>query len=54
MIRKTKIIFFDEASMPLKYFIEGLDRTLQDLMNNSEPFGGNVIFLGGDHRQLQA
>ena len=52
MIKKTKIIVFDEASMPHKYLIEGLDRTLQDLMSNSEPFGGKVIVLGGDHRQL--
>ena len=28
------------------FFLTGLDRTLQDLMSNSEPFGGKVIVLG--------
>ena len=35
-----------------KVLLEGLDRTLRDLMENVEPFGGKVIVLAGDFRQL--
>ena len=36
-----------------KVLLEGLDRTFQDLMDNKQPFGGKVIVLAGDFRQLQ-
>ncbi|XP_077242514.1 ATP-dependent DNA helicase pfh1-like [Tasmannia lanceolata] len=35
-----------------KYAIEALDRTLQDIMESSLPFGGKVIVFGGDFRQV--
>ena len=34
------------------FLLEGLDRTLKDLMDSKEPFGGKVIVLAGDFRQL--
>ena len=38
--------------MAPKYAIEIIDRTLRDLMNNDVPFGGKIVILGGDLRQL--
>ena len=38
--------------MAPRYALEVADRTLRDLMNNNKPFGGKVIVLGGDFRQL--
>ncbi|XP_030945640.1 uncharacterized protein LOC115970106 [Quercus lobata] len=32
--------------------LEALDRTLQDLMEINSPFGGKVLILGGDFRQV--
>ena len=52
MIRKAKAIVWDEAPMSNRVLLEALDRTLQDLMNNKLPFGGKVIILAGDFRQL--
>ena len=52
MIRKAKIVLWDEAAMSDKVLLQGLDRTFQNIMNNKEPFGGKVIVLAGDFRQL--
>ena len=52
MIRMAKLIIWDEALMAKKYAIEAVDRTLQDIMGNKEPFGGKVVVLGGDFRQV--
>ena len=52
LIKKARIIVWDEAPMSNKVLMEGLDRTLKDIMENHEPFGGNVIILAGDFRQL--
>ena len=52
MIKKAKIIVWDEAPMSHRDLLEGLDRTLEDLMDCKQPFGGKVIVLAGDFRQL--
>ena len=52
LIKKAKVIVWDEAPMSHKILLEGLDRTLQDLMGTTVPFGGKVIVLAGDFRQL--
>ena len=38
--------------MAPKYAMEVVDRTLRDIMDNGSPFGGKIIVLGGDFRQL--
>lgn len=35
-----------------RYCFEALDRTLQSLLNTNVPFGGKVVVLGGDFRQI--
>lgn len=58
LIRKSKIILWDEASMISSDQIGTVDRTFRDIMKseNSElehvPFGGKLFVFGGDFRQV--
>ena len=52
LIQKAKVIVWDEAPMSNRILLEGLDRTLKDIMDNNQPFGGKVVVLAGDFRQL--
>ena len=38
--------------MTHRYAFEALDKTLQDIMSNDKLFGGKVVLLGGDFRQV--
>ena len=51
LIRMAKIIIIDEAPMLHRYQMEALDRTLRDLTDRKEPFGGKSLILSGDFRQ---
>ena len=51
-LRETEVIIWDEASMIPKKALEIIDRTLRDLCINDIPFGGKLIILGGDFRQI--
>lgn len=35
-----------------KYYFEALDNTLQSILQSNVPFGGKVVMLGGDFRQI--
>uniref|UniRef100_A0AC35FFM5 ATP-dependent DNA helicase n=1 Tax=Panagrolaimus sp. PS1159 TaxID=55785 RepID=A0AC35FFM5_9BILA len=48
----TDVFIWDEAPMAPKYALEIMNRLLRDLMKNEEPFGGKILLLGGDFRQL--
>lgn len=58
LIQKTSLIIWDEAPMTHRRCFEALDRTLRDLLsehnpsNSVLPFGGKVVVLGGDFRQI--
>jgi len=58
LIIMAKLIIWDEAPMMHKHLFEALDRTLRDILrheNNGRldiPFGGKVVVLGGDFRQV--
>jgi hypothetical protein len=51
LLRMAKVIVWDEAPMAHRHLLEALDRTLRDIMDCDEPFGGKVIVLSGDFRQ---
>ena len=52
LIRRARLIVIDEASMMHRFYLEGLDHTLRDLMETPDtPFGGKVLVLAGDFRQ---
>ncbi|XP_037931188.1 ATP-dependent DNA helicase PIF1-like [Teleopsis dalmanni] len=48
----SKIIIWDECTMAHKRALEALDRILKDLRNDSRCFGGAMILLSGDFRQI--
>ncbi|XP_073152577.1 uncharacterized protein [Henckelia pumila] len=52
LLRLTRLVVWDKAPMYRRYAIEAVDRTLQDLVGNKEPFGGKVVLLGGDFMQV--
>nr|XP_047141044.1 uncharacterized protein LOC101235432 [Hydra vulgaris] len=51
-LRQISLYLLDEASMIPKYALSAIDKLLQDICNNNFPFGGKVIFMGGDFRQI--
>ncbi|XP_057723372.1 uncharacterized protein LOC130939271 [Arachis stenosperma] len=58
LICKAKLIIWDEAPMLNKICYEALDKSLKDILRSSSsynedlPFGGKVVVLGGDFRQI--
>jgi hypothetical protein len=52
LIRQTKLILWDEAPMTNKLAFEAVDRTLRDLTDMNESFGGIVFVMSGDFRQV--
>ncbi|KAL9992859.1 putative DNA helicase [Helianthus debilis subsp. tardiflorus] len=52
LIRSSKLIIWDEASMAKRQAIEAVDRTLQDIIGVTLPFGGKIMVMGGDFRQV--
>ncbi len=46
------MIIWDEAPMSHKHAFEALDRTLRDVLQQDVVFGGKVVLLGGDFRQI--
>ncbi|XP_076945496.1 ATP-dependent DNA helicase PIF1-like [Bidens hawaiensis] len=52
LIRSAKQIIWDEASMAKRQAIKAVDRTLQDIIGVRLPFGGKIMVMGGDFRQV--
>ena len=58
IIKEARVIVLDEATMGHKFVFHVLDRLLRDIMGSEDstlenvPFGGKVILLAGDWRQL--
>lgn len=54
-VRNAEVLIIDEISMLHRDVLDFIDRTLQDLQPPGEtkvPFGGKVVILGGDWKQL--
>uniref|UniRef100_A0A914V1X4 ATP-dependent DNA helicase n=1 Tax=Plectus sambesii TaxID=2011161 RepID=A0A914V1X4_9BILA len=51
-IREAAVIFWDEAPMAPNCALKAIDIALQDIMRSKEPFGGKIMVLGGDFRQV--
>ncbi|XP_062007589.1 uncharacterized protein LOC133724759 [Rosa rugosa] len=58
LIDRAELIIWDEAPMCHKHCFESLDKSLRDILSDSnniqkdKPFGGKPILLGGDFRQI--
>lgn len=54
-LREARVIIIDEVSMLHRDVLHFIDRTLQDLQPRDErkqPFGGKIVVIGGDFKQL--
>jgi len=51
LLQQTSIIIWDEVPMQHKYAVEAVNRSIQDLLGNEQPFGGITVLFGGDFRQ---
>ncbi|XP_046605021.1 uncharacterized protein LOC124297753 [Neodiprion virginianus] len=51
-IQSIDVFIWDECSMIPKNALELIDTTLKDIMEDTSPFGGKTIILGGDFRQV--
>ncbi|XP_078429361.1 uncharacterized protein LOC144701417 [Wolffia australiana] len=57
-IQAVSIIIVDEAPMMHRHVFETLDRSIRDVMKTTNrylenvPFGGKVVVMGGDFRQM--
>ena len=52
LIRRTKLIVWDEAVMMHRFGIECFERVVRPLLGNQRPFGGIPIVFAGDFRQI--
>ncbi|XP_071719582.1 uncharacterized protein [Rutidosis leptorrhynchoides] len=53
LLQNTDLIVWDEAPMNDKRCLEALDRSLRDILGNTEEFfGGKSVILGGDFKQM--
>ena len=48
LIRQAKIVLWDEAPMQHRHVTEAVDRTFQDIRNDSKPFGGMMMVFAGE------
>lgn len=51
LIRKCKVIVWDEATMSNKLALEAVERTFLDIRANTMLFGGIAMVFSGDFRQ---
>jgi len=51
-IRETTLIVWDEAPMMNRLAFEAIDRHLKDICDNQNAFGGKLVLLKGDFRQI--
>ncbi|XP_021729723.1 ATP-dependent DNA helicase PIF1-like [Chenopodium quinoa] len=52
LIKEITLIIWDEASMANKANLQSLDLLLQDICDSTTLFGGKLVILGGDFRQV--
>ena len=51
LLIKADMIVWDEIFSSDRFNLECVERSLRDIMNSKELFGGKIVFLGGDPRQ---
>jgi len=54
LVKETSLIIWDEAPMMSIFCFEALDKSFCDIIKNTDNkgFGGKVVVLGGDFRQV--
>ena len=51
-LKEVDVFIWDEAPMSPKYGLTVMNKLLQSIMGNNKLFGGKIVVLGGDFRQL--
>ena len=51
-MRKAQFIIYDECIMQTKECLHTVNITLQQICENNKPFGGKILLLCGDFRQI--
>jgi len=51
-LKMTDVVIWDEATMSDKRVYACVDRCLRDVSSSKRPFGGKLMLLGGDWKQL--
>ena len=51
-LQKMSAFIIDEVSMVSASLLAAIDRTLRDVAQNNIPFGGKLMLIGGDFRQI--
>jgi len=51
-LKRADVIIWDEAPMAPNVSLDAVNNALQDVMDNELPFGGKIMILGGDFRQV--
>ncbi|KAL6742852.1 hypothetical protein ANCDUO_04336 [Ancylostoma duodenale] len=51
-LAEVKVFVWDEASMIPRNASETVDKLLRDIMQNDHPFGGKMMVLSGDFKQV--
>tara|TARA_B100001123_G_C14872711_1_gene852654 strand:- start:208 stop:444 length:237 start_codon:yes stop_codon:yes gene_type:complete len=52
LLKKADVLILDEIAMMSKVDLERIERSLRLLMDNDHPFGGKIVILSGDFRQI--
>ncbi|XP_026399667.1 uncharacterized protein LOC113295551 [Papaver somniferum] len=52
LLRHSTVLMWDEAMMAHRYSLEAFDRMMRDIIGIAEPFGGKILIMGGDFRQV--
>ena len=52
LLKKADLLILDEVVMLSKIDLKRIDRSLKQLMNNPRPFGGKIVLMSGDFRQI--
>lgn len=52
LIREASLIIWDKAPMTHQLAFEAVDRHFKDICNDNRVFGGKLVVLGGDFRQI--
>ena len=52
LLKMSTLILWDEAPMVNRCAVEAVDKMLRDITDCNLPFGGKVVVLGGDFRQV--
>ena len=51
LIKETSLIIWDEVFSSDRFNVEAVERSLRDIMENEDDFGGKIVCFSGDPRQ---